>query len=113
MRGALRRSNLVPRTSQLYDGQTVLFYIMASRNNNVLYTGVTSNLPGRIFQHNEKVVPAFTGRYNVCKLVYYEVTSDVNSAIARGKQIKGGSRKKKIDLINDMNPGLEDLSEQF
>ena len=86
---------------------------MTSRNHNVLFTGVTNGLPGRVFQHREKVVPGFTGRYNVCELVYYEVTSDVNSAIAREKQIKGGSRKKKIDLINDMNLGLEDLSEQF
>ena len=58
-------------------------------------------------------MPSFTGRYNVCKLVYYEVTSDVNSAIAREKQIKGGSRKKKIDLINSLNPRWEDLSAQF
>ena len=88
-------------------------YIMTSRNHNALYTGVTSDLLVRVFQHKEKVVPSFTGRYNVCKLVYYEVTSDVNSAIAREKQIKGGSRKKKIDLINSLNPGWEDLSAQF
>lgn len=88
-------------------------YIMTSRNNNVLYTGVTSDLPGRVYQHKEKFVPGFTGRYNVCKLVYYEVTSDVNAAIAREKQIKGGSREKKINLIDSMNPAWDDLSLQF
>ena len=74
-----------------------------------LYTGVTNDLRKRVFQHKAKLVPGFTGRYNINKLVFYEVTSDVTSAIAREKQIKGGSRTKKIAFINAMNPDWNDL----
>ena len=88
-------------------------YIMTNVHNTVLYTGVTSDLPGRVFEHKEKLVPSFTGKYQVCKLVYYEVTEDVNSAIAREKQIKAGPRARKIKLIEAMNPEWHDLYEEL
>ena len=84
-------------------------YIMTNRHNTVLYTGVTSDLKKRVWQHREKLVEGFTKRYNVTKLVYYEVFDDVRVAIAREKQLKGGSRQKKIDLVNSMNSGWRDL----
>lgn len=86
-------------------------YIMTNKNNTVLYTGVTNNLTRRVFEHKEKLVRGFTQRYNATKLVYYEASESVYSAIAREKQIKAGSRRKKIDLINSMNPEWRDLSE--
>jgi putative endonuclease len=86
---------------------------MTNKNNTVLYTGITSNLQKRIYEHKNKLVKGFTQKYNINKLVYYEVTDNVQSAIAREKQIKAGSRKKKIDLINSMNPRWEDLSKRL
>jgi putative endonuclease len=79
----------------------------------VLYTGITSDLPKRVYQHRSKAVRGFTKRYNVSVLVYYEVFEDVRAAIAREKQIKAGSRQKKIDLINRVNPLWHDLYEQL
>ncbi len=84
-------------------------YIMTNLTRTVLYTGVTSDLRKRVFEHKEKLIPGFTGRYNVNRLVFYEMTPDVKSAIAREKQIKGGSRAKKIFLVSTMNPDWEDL----
>lgn len=84
-------------------------YILTNKNNNVLYTGVTNNLVRRIYEHKNHVVKDFTEKYNVTKLVYYEETQNVESAIVREKQIKAGSRKKKIVLINNFNPIWEDL----
>jgi putative endonuclease len=84
-------------------------YIMTNKGHSVLYTGVTSDLKKRVYQHKEKMVPGFTGRYNVNKLVFYEVTPDVRSAIEREKQIKGGSRAKKTTLVESMNSTWEDL----
>ena len=84
-------------------------YIMTNKHNIVLYTGVTNDLKKRTWQHREKLVEGFTKRYNVTKLVYYEVSDDVRAAIAREKQIKGGSRQKKVDLVNSMNSGWRDL----
>jgi putative endonuclease len=84
-------------------------YIMTNKHNTVLYTGVTNDLKRRAWQHREKWVEGFTKRYNVTKLVYYEVCDDVRAAIAREKQLKGGSRQKKIDLVNSMNSGWRDL----
>jgi putative endonuclease len=84
---------------------------MTNKKNTVLYTGVTSDLKERVNQHKQKVHPSsFTAKYNVCKLVYYEVFESINEAIAREKQIKGGSRKKKIEMINRFNPQWDDLS---
>ena len=86
-------------------------YILANKNNNVLYTGVTNNLERRLYEHKNNLVDGFTKKYNVHKLVYYENTDDVRSAIAREKQIKGLSRLKKITLVNSKNPTWKDLSE--
>jgi len=82
---------------------------MTNKHNTVLYTGVTNDLKKRAWQHREKLVEGFTKRYNVTKLVYYEVSDDVRAAIAREKQIKGGSRQKKVDLVNSMNSGWRNL----
>ena len=84
-------------------------YLMTNKANTVIYTGVTSDLQKRIYEHKQKLVGGFTKKYNVNKLVYYEVFDDIESAIVREKQIKGGSRKKKIDLIRNMNPRFRDL----
>ena len=88
-------------------------YIMTNRHNTVLYTGVTNDLKKRAWQHREKLVEGFTRRYNLVKLVYYEVFDDVRAAIAREKQIKAGSRQKKIDLVNSMNRGWRDLYDEL
>lgn len=86
-------------------------YILTTVNNSVLYTGVTSNLKERVLQHRNKKYPhSFTARYNVCKLVYYETLDTIGEAIKREKQIKAGSRKKKKELVNVMNPEWNDLS---
>jgi putative endonuclease len=84
-------------------------YIMTNRYNSVLYTGVTNNLKQRVYKHKEGTGSKFTSRYNLKKLVYYEISGDVDTAIYREKQIKAGSRKKKLDLINQMNPDWRDL----
>lgn len=88
-------------------------YIMTNQYNKVLYTGVTSNVFKRVNEHKEKAVAGFTSRYNVTKLVYYEEFATMPEAIAREKKIKGGSRQKKIDLINSTNPEWKDLYEEF
>ena len=86
-------------------------YIMTNKGNKVLYTGITNDLERRVAEHKAKIdVKSFTARYNVSKLVYYETTTDVNSAIEREKQIKAGSRAKKVELINAFNPTWSDLS---
>ena len=81
---------------------------MASKSG-VLYTGVTNNLELRAAQHRQKLVPGFTARYNVHRLVYYELYGDIRRAIAREKQIKGWLRKRKIALIESVNPFWKDL----
>lgn len=86
---------------------------MTNKYNRVLYTGVTSNLLRRVTEHKEKIVEGFTSRYNVNKLVYYEEFTTMEEAIAREKQIKGGSRKKKMDLIKSKNPNWKDLYDEF
>ena len=84
---------------------------MTNDNNTVLYTGVTSDLIERVKEHKEKRHQgSFTARYSIRKLIYYESFDSIGQAIKREKQIKGGSRKKKIKLINLMNPEWEDLS---
>ena len=87
-------------------------YIMASRSR-VLYVGMTNDLQRRVEQHKQKLVEGFTQKYNVTRLVYYEVTSDVHAAIAREKQIKGWRRSKKTELIESVNPTWQDLSEEW
>ena len=88
-------------------------YIMTNKNKNVLYTGVTNDLQRRVYEHKNKLVSGFTKKYNVNKLVYFEETSDIESAILREKQIKSGSRQKKIDLIDRANDKWVDLSEEW
>ncbi len=88
-------------------------YILANWNDSVLYIGVTSNLPKRLYEHRNHLVDGFTSRYNVTKLVYYENTNDVYSAISREKQLKKWSRSKKNTLIEQMNPQWRDLSEDW
>ncbi len=88
-------------------------YIMASGRNGTLYAGVTSNLPQRVFQHREGLTPGFTTRYGCKLLVYYEAYEDISSAIAREKQIKGASRRKKLLLIDRFNPEWRDLYVDF
>ena len=84
-------------------------YLLANKHNNVLYTGVTNDLIGRVYEHKSKLVAGFTKKYNVDRLVYYEVCGSIIVAIEREKQIKGWSRKKKIDVINALNPEWNDL----
>jgi len=88
-------------------------YIMTNKGNNVLYTGVTNNLIRRIYEHKHKIVKGFTSRYNITKLIYYEEGEDIYGAISREKQIKAGSRQKKIALINSMNPEWKDLYDEI
>ena len=88
-------------------------YIVTNRSHSVLYTGVTSDLKKRIFQHREGQIAGFTQKYKVKKLVYYEIFEDISYAIEREKQVKAGSRKKKIELIESMNPQWLDLWEQL
>jgi putative endonuclease len=75
--------------------------------------GVSGDLKSRVHQHREKLLPGFTNRYNVCKLVYHEAGYNASGAIAREKQIKAGSRQKKLELINRLNPEWRDLYEQL
>jgi len=84
-------------------------YLLTNTTNSVIYTGVTADLRRRVFEHKEKLVEGFTKKYNVSKLVYYEKFGDIVSAIEREKQIKGGSRIKKINLIKSINPEFRDL----
>jgi len=88
-------------------------YIMTNRYNTVLYTGVTNNLIRRVGEHQDGVGSGFTTRYRVTKLVYYEILGEISLAIAREKQIKGGSRQNKIDLVNTLNPQWRDLYADF
>ena len=86
-------------------------YILASKKNGTLYTGVTNDIERRVYEHKHKLTPGFTSRYNVNRLMYYDEYNDIRDAIAREKQIKGWLRKKKIALIESMNPNWDDLSE--
>lgn len=86
---------------------------MTNKTNTVLYTGITNNLGRRVHEHKQKLVEGFTKKYNVVKLVYYEVFSDCYSAIQREKQIKAGPRRKKEELINNINKDWHDLYEDL
>lgn len=88
-------------------------YIMTNAHNTVLYTGVTNNLHRRVLEHRSGKGSGFTKKYNITKLVYFECGDDINIAIYREKQIKAGSRRKKIDLINSINPEWNDLFEEY
>lgn len=88
-------------------------YILTNKQNTVLYTGVTEDLVKRIWQHREKLIEGFTKKYNVNKLVYYEQFASIIEAIQREKQIKGGSRNKKLSLVAGLNPTWKDLYEEI
>ncbi len=88
-------------------------YILTNGSNKVLYTGVTNNLERRIYEHKNGTVEGFTKRYNVHKLVWFDCTSDIYSAIEKEKQIKGWTRAKKNALIKEKNPTWRDLSDDW
>ena len=91
--------------------KTYYVYLLANYSNTTLYTGVTSDLVRRIYEHKNKIITGFTSKYNVNKLVYFEETGDVNAALKREKQIKGWLRAKKERLIESKNKAWRDLSE--
>ena len=93
--------------------QHFFIYLITNPNNKVIYTGMRNNLVRRVHEHKEKFIEGFTKKYNVVKLVYCEIHKDSYSAIAREKQIKGGPRKRKIELIEKMNPKWKDLSSEL
>jgi len=95
------------------DSKQYCVYILTNSRHTVLYTGVTNNLERRLSEYKTKLRSAFTKRYNVDQLVYYECGDDINTAIAREKQIKAGPRQTKIDLIKSINPEWKDLSKEF
>ena len=99
------------RNNTLVEKQYCIY--IATNKSDTLYTGFTSGLPGRMWQHKQKVIVGFTSKYNINKLLYYEVFEDPYNAIAREKQIKGWTRKKKMDLIKSKNPQFKDLSDQL
>ena len=94
----------------MYMTRTYYVYLITNWNNKVMYVGVTNNLKRRIYEHKKKLVKGFTEKYNLNKLVYFEETQDVTSAIAREKEIKKWRREKKNQLVNRMNPNWKDLS---
>ena len=88
-------------------------YILTNRDDSVMYVGVTNNLERRLYEHRNHMVEGFTKKYNVHKLVYYEYTNDVYSALEREKQIKGWTRAKKNALVAKTNPTWADLSKEW
>lgn len=94
-------------------GREYCVYMMTNSHNTVIYSGVTNDLVRRVSEHKNGLGGTFTEKHNICKLVYYEVTDDARSALAREKQIKGGSQKKKINLIKSINPEWKDLYEEI
>lgn len=86
-------------------------YILTNKENCTLYTGITNDLVRRVYEHKNKLIDGFTKKYSLDKLVYYEQYSSPSYAILREKQIKAGSRKKKLDLINNFNNSWKDLYE--
>jgi putative endonuclease len=88
-------------------------YIMANEIDTTLYIGITNDLKRRVYEHKEKMVDGFTKRYNINKLVYYEICQEVMGAISREKQLKGISRLKKNELIAQFNPYWQDLYEEL
>jgi putative endonuclease len=89
--------------------KTYFIYILTNKTNNVLYTGMTNSLMRRTWEHKAGLIGGFTKKYNIDKLVYFESFNNPLEAIKREKQIKAGSRKKKIDLINKLNPDWKEL----
>jgi putative endonuclease len=94
-------------------GREYCVYIMTNAHNTVINTGVTNDLARRVYEHRNGLGGIFTKKYNIIKLVYFEVTDNVQAALAREKQIKGGSRKKKLDLVNSINSEWKDLYDEI
>ena len=92
-------------------GKSYYVYILTNWNNKVMYVGVTNSLERRVYEHKQKLVEGFTQKYNINKLVYFEETSDVYSALEREKEIKKWRREKKNNLVLSANPDWKDLSE--
>lgn len=115
MRGAHKGDEAIPSPKILNMNKTYYVYIMTNKYNTVLYVGVSNNLNRRVYEHKEKLSNhnSFTKKYNINKLVYYEQYNDIRDAIVREKQIKGGSRNDKINLIEKMNKKWEDLYDFF
>ena len=88
-------------------------YIITNKWNRVLYTGVTNDLKRRVYEHKNKLVPGFTEKYQANKLVYYEMSENIEGAILREKQIKGGARQDKVHLVNTMNKEWRDLYDEL
>ena len=88
-------------------------YIMTNHKNTVLYTGVTNDLQRRVYEHKNKLVEGFTKRYNLTRLVYYDLCADIEGAIIREKQIKAGSRRDKMNLVNSVNRDWYDLYDEL
>jgi putative endonuclease len=95
------------------DEKQYFVYIMTNKYHSVLYTGVTDDLQRRVIEHKSGKGSVFTSHYRVNRLVYFEAGNDIRNAISREKQIKAGSRKKKLELINNVNPDWEDLFEKY
>lgn len=88
-------------------------YMVTNKAATVLYTGVTNSIQRRLYEHREKIGEGFTKRYGVRRLVYYEMYANVRDALEREKQIKSGSQRRKLDLVNDFNPRWRDLYEDL
>ena len=88
-------------------------YILTNKSNNVLYIGVTNDLVRRVYEHKNKMIDGFTKKYNLTKLVHYEATTDVRSAIEREKQLKNWHREWKMNLVKEFNPEWKDLGEML
>jgi putative endonuclease len=112
---AISRSNLGGVIPSIIKGVNKQYYvyIMTNVRNTVLYVGVTNDLIRRIYEHKKKLVNGFTKKYNIVRLVYYEVFEDIENAILREKQIKAGSRQKKVQLINSTNREWRDLYDEL
>jgi len=93
----------------MINSKSFCVYIMTNAGNTVLYTGVTNDLRRRVMEHKTGKGGGFTSKYKIVKLVYYECGDDITAALEREKQIKGGSRQRKIDLVNEINPEWQDL----
>ena len=109
---SLREARATKQSQREMDKQYYV-YIMTNKTNKVLYTGVTNDPKRRVYEHRMKRAEGFTKRYNIDKLVYYEACQDVEGAILKEKQIKGGSRQKKIELVSGMNEEWRDLYEEL
>ena len=104
---------ILPRNDDYSMAKNYYVYILTNASNYVLYTGVTNDLPRRLWEHKNGTADGFTKKYECHKLVYYDYSESIGSAIAREKQIKAGSRKKKLELINNFNPQWVDLGAEM